>query len=79
MNAGPMNNAYFSHYGKEFQEKIFQCLLYDHKWAAQMSEVMTYEYFELRYLNYLSKRYFEYNNAYKTFPTLSLLVSIIKD
>lgn len=71
--------AYFSKYDKIFQEKIFQCLLNDHRWAAQMEEVMTFEYFEVRYLKYLSKRYFEYYNQYKTFPTLALLVTIIKD
>ncbi len=74
-----VENAYFSKYGKEFQEKIFQCFLNDHRWAAQMEEVMTYEYFELRYLRYLCQRLFDYHCKYKTFPTLSLLVSIIRD
>ena len=55
--------SYFSQYGKDFQEKIFQCLLNDHRWAAQMHEVMTHEYFELRYLKYLCLRYFEYHHA----------------
>jgi replicative DNA helicase len=40
---------------------------------------MTHEYFELRYLKYLCKRLFEYRETYKTFPTLSLLVTIIRD
>jgi len=79
MNAGPMSSSYFSQYDKEFQEKIFQCLLYDHRWAAQMHEIMTHDYFELRYLRYLCKRLFEYRLTYKTFPTMSLLVTIIRD
>jgi len=70
--------SYFSQYGKDFQEKIFQCLLNDHRWAAQMHEVMTHEYFELRYLKYLCLRYFEYHHKYKTFPTMSLLVTMIR-
>jgi len=74
-----MHNAYFSKYGKDFQEKIFQCLLNDHKWAAQMQEIMTHDYFELRYLKYLCQRLFDYYAGYKTFPTLSLLVTIIRD
>jgi len=79
MNASPMNNSYFSQYGNDFQEKIFQCLLNDHRWAAQMQEVMTHDYFELRYLKYLCKRFFDYHMTYKTFPTMSLLVTIIRD
>ena len=61
------SEAIFKHYGKSFQEKIFQCLLNGHRWAAQMHEVMTHEYFELKYLKYLCMRYFEYHHKYKTF------------
>jgi len=71
--------ALFKQYGKPFQEKIFQGLLTDHAWATQMSEVMKATYFDLRYLAYLSDKYFKYHEKYKTFPTLSLLISIIKD
>ena len=71
--------ALFKQYGKPFQEKIFQGLLTDHAWAAQMSEVMKANYFDLRYLAYLSDKYFKYHERYKTFPTLPLLVSIIKE
>ena len=34
------HNSCFSHYGKPFQEKIFQGLLMDREWASQMYEVM---------------------------------------
>lgn len=78
MNAH-MNGSYFAQYNKDFQEKIFQSLLNDARWAAQMEEVMTFDYFELKYLKYLCKRYFDYYNQYKTFPTLILLVSIIRE
>ena len=71
--------SYFSKYGKDFQEKIFQALLTDHTWASQMMEVMTAEYFEIKYLQYLASRFFDFHNKYKNFPTLQLLVSIIKD
>ena len=70
---------HFSKYGKDFQEKIFQSLLRDHQWATQMVEVMTHEYFELKYLQYLCDRFFGFYLKYKSFPTLSMLVSIIKD
>ena len=69
----------FAQYGKSFQEKIFQGLITDHRWAAQMIEVMLPDFFEVRYLNYLTEKIFCYYKKYKTFPTLGLLVSIIKD
>ena len=71
--------AHFQTYGKHFQEKIFQGLLTDHSWASQMQEVMHSDFFELRYLRYLSEKYFAYFVKYRTFPTPALLVSIVKD
>ena len=69
----------FAHYNKPFQEKIFQGLLTDLNWAAQMVEVMRPDFFELRYLEYLCDKYFNYFREYRCFPTQSLLISIIKD
>jgi replicative DNA helicase len=69
----------FSKYGKIFQEKIFQGLLTDKTWAMQMTEVMTPEFFELKYLRFLSDRYFQYFTKYKDFPTLNLLITIVKE
>ncbi len=54
-------------------------MLTDHEWAAQISEVMQPDYFDLRYLAYLSDKYFKYHQKYRCFPTMQLLVSIIKD
>lgn len=73
------NEALFKSYGKHFQEGIFAGLLTDHTWAAQISEVMQPDYFDLRYLAYLSDKYFKYHQKYRCFPTMQLLISIIKD
>ena len=69
----------FSKYGKDFQEKIFQCLLTDRNWGSQMIEVMTPGYFEVKYLKYLTNRYFRFYEKYKEFPTLPLLITIVRD
>lgn len=69
----------FGSYGKDFQEKIMQALLADRKWAEQMTEVFDVNYFELKYLQFLADRYFSYAKKYKEFPTLQLLVTIIRD
>jgi replicative DNA helicase len=73
------HEALFKQYGKQFQEKIFQALLTDRAWATQMAEVMTPSYFELKYLEFLTEKYFSYYTKYKDFPTLQLLISIIRD
>ena len=69
----------FAVYGKDFQEKIMQSLLSDRAWAEQMLEVVDHNYFDLKYLKFLAEKYFAYARRYKVFPTLQLLVTIIKD
>jgi replicative DNA helicase len=44
-----------------------------------MIEIMSPTFFELKYLHFLTQRYFDYYQKYKDFPTLSLLVTIIRD
>jgi hypothetical protein len=69
----------FSKYNKQFQEKILQGLLSDHDWAAQMVEVMRFDFFELVYLRFLCEKYVNYYFRYKCFPTNQLLISIVKE
>lgn len=69
----------FGQYGINFQEKLMQALLVDPKYAEQMLEVVNTSYFEVNYLKFLADRYFAYASKYKVFPTLQLLVTIIKD
>ena len=73
-----MTKASFTQFGPTFQEKIVQALIVDQRWAQQVSEIIDTEYFDLEYLKYLSDQYFNYFLKYKAFPTLSLLVTIIK-
>lgn len=68
-----------SQFGKSFQEKTLQALLFDPKWAEQLMEVFDETYFDVKYLSFLAERYFAYAKKYKVFPTLQLLVMIIKD
>jgi replicative DNA helicase len=73
------NGTSFSKYGKPFQEKIFQSLMSDKEWAAQMVEVMDPSFFDVRYLQFLGEKFFAYFAEYKCFPSLGLLVTIIRD
>jgi len=69
----------FNQFGKTFQEKIVQALIVDKKWAQHMSEIIDVEYFDLEYLKYLTEKYFAYFYKYKDFPTLPLLITIVRD
>jgi len=69
----------FGTYGKAFQEKVIQALLTDRPWAEQMQEVIDTSYFDLRYLTFLAEHYFNYAKKYKVFPSLQLLITIIRD
>lgn len=74
-----MTQVTFGQYGKSFQEKIVQALLTDRAWAEQVMEVFDVQYLELKYLTFLADRYFGYSKRYKVFPTLPLLVTIIRE
>lgn len=69
----------FSKFGKPFQEKVFQGMLTDTIWASQMIEVVDPSYFDLKYLSFLCDKYFSYQKKYRTFPTLQILITIIKE
>ena len=69
----------FGQYGKSFQEKVVQALLSDRVWAEQLTEVFNVSYLEPKYLQFLAERYFGHAHKYKVFPTLQLLVTIIRD
>lgn len=56
-----------------------QALLADKHFAENMLEVFDTQYFELNYLRFLADRYFGHARKYKVFPTLQLLVTIIRD
>ena len=73
------NKPSFASYGKDFQEKIMQGFLTDRRWAEQMMDVFRTEYFDLKYLQYLSEKYFAFARKYKNYPSLQLLVTIISD
>lgn len=74
-----MSKVSFAQWGQHFQKKVVQALLTDSQWAEQMTEVLEPHYFELKYLEYLADRYLSYARKYKAYPTLQLLVAIVKD
>lgn len=66
-------------FDRNFQEKIVQALIVDRPWASQMNEVLDTEYFKPGYLKLISATYLDYYKKYKEFPSVDLLISMLKD
>src|SRR5579864_7218090 len=64
---------------KNFEEKVCQALLSDHSFAEQMLEDLNVEYFNLEHLKELTKMFFDYHTKYRTFPSMKLLFTMVKD
>jgi len=73
------NSTSLGQYGLVFQQKVFQGLLMDPKWAELLIEVFDPSFFDQKYLIYLAERYFSYAKKYKVFPSMQILLTIIKD
>ena len=70
----------FNKLGTNFQAKVLQALLTDRSWAAQFIEVFNVdECLEPVYLKLIASRFINYYHSYKEFPTMDLLITIIKD
>lgn len=70
----------FSTLGRSFQEKLMQAMIVDRTWAASFLEVFEPdECFEFSHLKLLGSRYISHYQSYKEFPSLELLVSLIRD
>ena len=54
----------FSRFGKSFQESLCQLVLQDRPFADQISEVLDYNFFELKYLQVFIKKIFSYRDKY---------------
>ena len=74
------NNGFFGNLGRSFQEKVLQALLSDRTWGTQFIEVFNVdECLEPAYLKLVASKYISYYHNYKEFPTLDLLLTIIRD
>src|SRR5690606_35758755 len=66
-------------FDKAFQEKIVQAMLVDRQWGAQFAEVVDVNFFEYGYLKLVSAVYINYYVQYKEFPSIELLITMLKD
>ncbi len=73
-----MEQASFSNYGKDFQEKLVYLIMTERPFCDQIGEVLDISFLELKYLQVLASKIYEYKSKYTTHPSLKVLGSIIK-
>lgn len=66
------NNLYF-------EETIVRALIFDHKFAEQMLDVLDVNYFNILYLKEITGNLFSYYEKYKSFPSYKLLATLLRD
>jgi replicative DNA helicase len=69
----------FKEKDSDYQKKIAQCLIQDHKWAEKIFEIIHESYFTEKYLSVVVGIYFEYYRDYKVFPEIDTLIILLKD
>ena len=70
----------FATFGSGFQSKVLQALIIDRVWATQFIEVFHVdECLDQAYLKLIANKYINYYKEYKEFPSIDLLVTILRD
>mgnify|MGYP003649015569 FL=1 len=70
--------ASFSKHGKDFQEKLVYLIMTERTFCDQIGEVLDVSFLELKYLQILTSKIYEYKHKYTAHPSLKVVGSIIK-
>ena len=62
-------NADFSKFGKGFQEGLAQLIMEQRPFAEQIREVLSIDFFELKYLQAFTRKIFEFKTKYDVHPS----------
>ena len=68
----------FSRFGKKFQENICQLMLEDRPFYDQISEVMSINFFEKKYLQIFIETLMKHREKYSTHPNLEVMMTLLK-
>jgi len=71
-------NVSFSTFGRSFQERLVHIMLNDRAFCEQISEVLTIEFFELKYLQEFVRIIFKHKEHYSIHPSHSTIETILK-
>lgn len=73
-----MEKASFSNYGKDFQEKLVYLIMTERPFCDQIGEVLDVSFLELKHLQVLTTKIYDYKAKYQVHPSLKVIGSIIK-
>ena len=68
----------FSRFGKYFQENLVQIILEERGFCDQMQEVLDVNFLELKYLQVVVEKIFNYRNKYGIHPSYRTMGTIIR-
>lgn len=69
----------FSRFGTDFQEKLCLICLQEREFFDQFSEVLDYNFFEVKYLQHILKQLYEHREKYRVHPTIENLTIAISE
>jgi hypothetical protein len=78
MNHHEAERTDFSTYGKSFQEGLAQLILVDRAFSEQIQEVLSIDFFELKYLRLFVSKIFDYRAQYQTHPSMKTMLSVLR-
>lgn len=69
----------FSHFGRPFQESLVHNILHDRPFADQIGEVLDFNFFDVKYLRFLTKEIYDYKRQYDFYPSEDVLSTILNN
>jgi len=71
-------SADFSKFGKAFQEGLAQLIMEQRAFADQIQEVLSIDFFELKYLQAFTKKIFDFKAKYNVHPSKDAMLSVLR-
>ena len=71
-------NVDFSKFGKAFQEGLAQLIMEQRAFADQIQEVLSIDFFELKYLQAFARKIFEFKTKYDVHPSKDAMLSVLR-
>ena len=68
----------FSKFGKAFQEGLAQLIMEQRAFADQIQEVLSIDFFELKYLQAFTRKIFEFKKKYDVHPSKDAMLSVLR-
>lgn len=68
----------FSKFGKAFQEGLAQLIMEQRAFADQLQEVLSIDFFELKYLQVFARKVYEFKKKYNVHPSKDAMLTVLR-